>query len=258
MKVLIFRTKAEATERAGDLIAQTVMSNPSCTLGLATGGTMEPLYAGLRARNDTLDCSRVTTFNLDEYVGLSPSHPQSYHAYMTEQLFDHLNFKPSNTHLPVGDVSDPEDEANRYESLVRKSGGIDLQLLGIGTNGHIGFNEPCSSLGSRTRLKTLTSATRDANARFFDDEEMVPRYAITMGIKTILDAKEIVVLATGPNKAAACHKMIEGPISAYWPASVLQFHPNVTALLDEDAAADLELRDYLETVHPAGKDVKLV
>lgn len=258
MKVLIFPTKAEAIEKAGDLITEKIRSNPTCTLGLATGGTMEPLYARLRAKGESLDCSRVTTFNLDEYVGIGPSHPQSYHAYMRLQLFDHLNFDPSNTHIPIGDAPDLEQEADRYERAVQDSGGIDLQLLGIGANGHIGFNEPCSSLGSRTRLKTLTSATRDANARFFKDHEVVPRYAITMGIKTILDAKEVVVLATGSKKAKACREMIEGAVSSYWPASALQLHPKVTALLDEEAAADLELREYLETVHPAGRDVKVV
>lgn len=257
MKVLIFQSKSEAILKADDIIAQKVMKNPTCTLGLATGGTMEPLYARLRARGKTLDCSRVSTFNLDEYVGLNPSHPQSYHVYMNEQLFDHLEFDQSNIHLPVGDTLNPEQEADRYENAVAASGGIDLQLLGIGTNGHIGFNEPCSSLGSRTRLKTLTKATRDANARFFSEDEPVPRLAITMGIKTILEAKEILVLAFGAQKAAACRAMIEGAISSYWPASALQFHPKVTALLDEEAAADLELRDYLETVHPSGQDVKV-
>lgn len=258
MKVLIFQTKSEAIEKAADLITKKVLSSPSCKLGLATGGTMEPVYERLRSQSETLDCSGISTFNLDEYVGLSPSHPQSYHAYMKEQLFDHFNFKLSNTHIPIGNASDPEEEAKRYESTIQTSGGIDLQLLGVGTNGHIGFNEPCSSLGSRTRLKTLTSATRDANARFFEDGETVPRLAITMGIKTILDAKEIVVLATGANKAAACRQMIEGAVSAYWPASALQFHPKVTVLLNEEAAADLELRDYLETVHPEGQDAKVV
>lgn len=257
MKVLIFPSKEAACQKVCDELAMRIRTKPASTLGLATGGTMEPVYERLREKGSRIDVSAVSTFNLDEYVGLSTDHTQSYHHYMSEHLFDHLNFDRSRTRIPLGSAQDPEIEAVRYEQSIVESGGIDLQLLGIGKNGHIGFNEPGSSLGSRTRIKTLTRATRQANARFFDNSEDVPRFAITMGIQTILDAREIVVLATGEAKAEACHQMIEGAVSSYWPASALQLHPKVTAVLDEAAASKLELREYLETVHPEGQEAKI-
>lgn len=257
MKVLIFRTAEEASRKVSETFIKRIHDAPDSVLGLATGGTMEPVYDHLRQHGRDIDFSRLTTFNLDEYVGLSSHHPQSYHHYMGSQLFNHLNFDTAKTHLPAGDARSPEQEARRYEETIVASGGIDLQLLGIGANGHIGFNEPSSSLGSRTRVKTLTNVTRQANARFFGPDENVPRYAITMGIQTILDAKEILVLSTGPGKAEASHQMIEGAVSAKWPASALQMHPNVTVVLDEAAASKLELRDYFETVHPQGQEVSL-
>lgn len=257
MKVLIFPDAARATSRAADEILAAVRANPASVLGLATGGTMEPLYALLRERREEASFAEVTTFNLDEYVGLAPQHPQSYAAYMARHLFDHLDVDRTRTHLPRGDAASPTDEALRYDRLIAEAGGIDLQLLGLGANGHIGFNEPVSSLGSRTRIKTLTARTRADNARFFGPGEAVPAYAITMGIATIMEARSVVLLATGPSKAAAARMMIEGPVSAFCPASILQFHARATVILDEAAGSELALREYYAVVHPDGEEVDL-
>lgn len=254
MKVLILKTAEEATERAADLVAAAVRQKPDIVLGLATGGTMLPLYQALRrkCREDGTSFARSRTFNLDEYVGLSPEHPCSYHRYMRDELFDHIDIDLANTHLPAGDASDPVTEADRYEALIANSGGIDLQLLGIGRNGHIGFNEPTSSLGSRTRIKTLTEDTRRANQRYFSKYEDIPRFAITMGVATILESRTTILLATGAAKQAAVAAMIEGPISASCPASALQLHRNATIVLDASAAGSLELMAYYQHVHPDG------
>ncbi|WP_108485390.1 glucosamine-6-phosphate deaminase [Oceaniglobus ichthyenteri] len=251
MKVLILPDAAQAVGRVTREIRDLVAQRPDARLGLATGGTMEPVYAALVAGD--VDLSRVTTFNLDEYVGLGPDHPQSYRAYMNTRLFGPKNMPAAQTHLPRGDADDPAAEAARYEAAICE-GGIDLQLLGLGANGHIGFNEPSSSLGSLTRVKTLTNSTRDANARFFGPGEDVPRYAITMGIATIMQARHVVLLATGAAKADAVAAMIEGPITAICPASILQMHPRATIVVDEAAAARLTLRDYYQTVHPGGAE----
>lgn len=254
MRILILPDRSAAAERAADMIAAEVRRHPRAVLGLATGGTMEPVYAALvsRARAGLFDPGEVRTFNLDEYVGLAPSHPQSYRSYMTERLFAPLGLPEARTCLPRGDAADPDAEAAAYDAAIAAAGGIDLQLLGIGANGHIGFNEPTSSLRSRTRVKTLTLTTLEANARFFGPAEIVPRFAITMGIGTILEARSVVLLATGGGKADAVAAMVEGPVSARWPASALQFHPRCTVICDEEAAAKLELRSYYETVHPGG------
>ncbi|MFV0492967.1 MAG: glucosamine-6-phosphate deaminase [Pseudorhodobacter sp.] len=257
MKVLIFPDKAKAITRTAAALRAAVTRKPDTVLGLATGGTMEPVYAALADKPGGCSFSRVTTFNLDEYVGLAPEHPQSYRSYMRRHLFDHLDFDPAKTHLPHGAASNPEAEAGAYETLITRAGGIDLQLLGLGANGHIGFNEPGSSLGSPTRIKTLTQKTRNDNARFFGPDETVPRYAITMGIRTITFAREILLLAVGSAKAAAAEAMIEGPVSAFCPASALQFHPRATIVLDEESAACLKLRDYYEVVHPQGEEIHL-
>jgi len=256
MKVLVLPDAAAATARAADILTEAIAARPDLVLGLATGGTMAPLYVALveRYRAGALSLAQVTSFNLDEYVGLAPDHPCSYHRTMAEALFDLTDIATGATHLPRGDAPDPKAEANRYEQQIRAAGGIDLQLLGIGTNGHIGFNEPTSSLASRTRIKTLTDATREANRRFFDNAEAVPRFAITMGIATILEARSCVLLATGAAKAKAVAAMIEGPVSAACPASALQLHPQATIILDRDAAAELRLTEYYLHVHPGGLD----
>ena len=257
MKVLILPDAAAATRRAGDLVLDAIRANPALVLGLATGGTMEPVYQHLARNRGDLSFARVTTFNLDEYVGLSPTHPQSYHTYMQERLFAHIDIDQARTHLPKGDTGDPVSEAARYDAAIAAAGGIQMQVLGLGANGHIGFNEPTSSLGSRTRVKTLTARTRADNARFFASPEDVPRFAITMGIATIMEAQEIVLLATGPAKSHAAAAMIEGPLCALCPASVLQWHPKATIILDEAAAKDLTLRDYFHEVHAHGAEASL-
>ena len=256
MKILIHQTKATATDAAAGLIADRLARQPDTVLGLATGGTMESLYADLIARHRAgqVSFARATSFNLDEYVGLAPDHPASYWRYMREKLFDHVDMDPARAHLPRGDAPDPEAEAARFEAAIVAAGDIGLQLLGLGLNGHIGFNEPTSSLSSLTRIKTLTRSTRDANARFFDRADDVPRLAITMGIGTILRAQEVVLLAYGAEKAEVVARMIEGPIAAACPATALQMHRKVTIVLDEAAAGALTLRDYYEQVHPRVED----
>lgn len=256
MKVLICDTAAAAATRAAHIIRDAVQRRPGLVLGLATGTTMEPVYAELRAMiaEGALDLTAITTFNLDEYVGLPGDHPQSYRATMKRLLFDPAGLSAARTHLPDGMAADPAAEAEAYEAAISRAGGIDLQLLGIGANGHIGFNEPTSSLGSRTRVKTLTKGTRHANERVFDPGDEPPRRAITMGIRTILEARTCVLLATGTGKARPVANAIEGPVSAACPASGLQLHPSATMILDPEAAADLKMRDYYETVHPGGQE----
>jgi glucosamine-6-phosphate deaminase len=179
----------------------------------------------------------VTTFNLDEYVGLPPEHDQSYHYFMWENLFKHINVDARYVHIPHGMADDVEGHCDWYEEQIEKRGGIDLQILGIGGNGHIAFNEPGSSLGSRTRIKTLTEKTRQDNARFFSSMDEVPKFAITMGIGTIMDAKKLVMLANGKSKAQAIKNTIEGPISAMVPATIVQMHQHAMVLADEDACS---------------------
>ncbi len=190
----------------------------------------------------------MTTFNLDEYVGLDPRHPQSYRRFMEEHLFRHVDLEPARTHLPDGMRENPHEAGPEYEARIRAAGGIDLQILGIGANGHIGFNEPTSSLGSRTRVKTLTAKTLEDNRRFFRDGEFQPRLAITMGIATIMEARKIVLLATGRAKADAVRHAVEGPVTSLCPASALQWHPNTTVVIDREAAEKLEYMDYYRSV----------
>lgn len=259
MRVLILPDRGAATARAADLIGEALARQPESVLGLATGGTMEPLYAEFAARHRRGEVSfaRTRSFNLDEYVGLAPGHPQSYHRYMREHLFGRVDFAHGATRLPDGSAPDPHAEAEAYEAAIAVAGGIDLQLLGLGRNGHIGFNEPTSSLNSRTRVKTLAESTRRANARFFGAGEEPPRYAITMGLATILDAHEALLLAVGAEKAEAVRATVEGPVSAFTPGSVLQLHRRVTVVLDREAAGELRLRDYYHEVHPDGAPARV-
>ena len=252
MKVLIHETEGTATDCVAGLFADRLARQPDTVLGLATGGTMEAVYDRLIARHKAgeMSMAQATSFNLDEYVGLPPDHPCSYWHYMREKLFDHVDIDPARAFLPHGDAPDAAVEAERYEAAIVQAGDVGLQLLGLGANGHIGFNEPTSSLVSHTRIKTLTRSTREANARYFDSFDDVPRLAITMGIGTIMRAEEIVLLAFGAAKADVVAKMIEGPISAACPASVLQMHRKVTVVIDEAAASKLALRAYYEEVHP--------
>jgi glucosamine-6-phosphate deaminase len=191
----------------------------------------------------------VTTFNLDEYVGLPPEHDHSYHTFMWENLFRHINVAKKNVHIPDGLAKDIPKECAKYEKQILAAGGIDLQVLGIGTDGHIGFNEPTSSLASRTRIKTLTAQTRKDNARFFGSEEQVPQHCITMGIGTIMEARQNLLLAFGKGKARAIAEAVEGPVTSLNPASVLQLHPTATVCLDTGAASLLTRADYYRGVY---------
>lgn len=253
MRVIVEKTSKEACVRAAQRIAKLVRKKPNCVLGLATGGTPVQTYAELARlhREEELDFSRVTSFNLDEYVGLPPTHEQSYRYFMQEHLFGHINIRRDQTYVPDGRALDFEQYCQRYEQMIIDAGGIDLQLLGIGSDGHIAFNEPGSSLGSRTRLKTLTSDTIRDNARFFGGEQYVPRLAVTMGVGTILDARQCLLLATGGSKSEAIRAAIEGPVSAQVTASALQLHRDVIVILDEEAAGQLVRRDYYEEVEQA-------
>jgi glucosamine-6-phosphate deaminase len=247
MEVIIQPTPADCSRTAAAIFLDLLRRKPSAVLGLATGGTPLELYRLLLEAN--LDWSEVTTFNLDEYLGVPPEHPQSYHAYMWENLFAKINIRPDRVHLPDGMTQDVPGFCQGYEEAIRKAGGIDLQLLGIGTEGHIGFNEPGSSLSSRTRIKTLTPQTREDNARFFGDPDSVPFHVITMGIGTIMDARQTLLLAFGENKAKAVAAAVEGPITASQPASILQMHPRAIVCIDEAAASRLKRQDYYRWVY---------
>jgi len=231
---------------AADQIANVVRQQPAAVLGLATGGTPVRCYRELIRlhQTDGLDFSAIRTFNLDEYYRLPASDPNSYRQFMQEQLFEKINIPQEQTHVPDGMTDDCDAFCEHYERLIRQAGGIDLQLLGIGTDGHIAFNEPGSSLASRTRLKSLAAETIRDNARFFGSESDVPRLAITMGVGTIMEAKQCLLLATGENKATAIRDAIEGPVTARVTASALQWHPNTLAVLDAAAASKLEFADY--------------
>jgi len=251
MLVILKRDDEEINLQAARLIASAVRKKPALALGLATGGTMVGVYKNLVALHEqgALDFSRVVTFNLDEYLGIPPAHPRSFHHFMRENFFAHVNIDPRNIHIPDGTIRGNYDEyCASYEEAIRKAGGIELQLLGIGRNGHIGFNEPTSSIGSRTRLKVLSQETLDDNSKFFAPGEDSPRCAITMGIGTILEARKVLLLATGASKAEAVAKSIEGPITSAVSASALQLHPDVTFIIDDAAASRLTQRDYYHRV----------
>ncbi len=241
MLVIKRKSYEDISLEAAKIVADRLRKKPDLVLGLATGSTPIGLYKALidMHKREGLDFSRVTTFNLDEYVGLPPTHDQSYRYFMNENLFKHINVDPRFTHVPDGMANDIEAHCDWYEQRIRDAGGIDVQILGIGSNGHIAFNEPGSSLGSRTRIKTLTDRTVRDNARFFGSMDDVPRYAITMGIGTIMEAKEIVLLASGEGKANALKAACEGPITHMCPASVCQMHRKAFFLIDEAAASML-------------------
>lgn len=247
MEVIIQPTAAVAAALTARLIARALQAKPNLVLGLATGRTMELVYAELvrRHREDGLDFSLCRSFNLDEYVGLAPDHPDSYRQYMNHHLFRHVNIDPRNTHVPCGTAPDLNAECAHYERLIRECDGIDLQLLGIGTDGHIGFNEPLSSLSSRTRVKALTPDTRRSNAAMFSgDASRVPARAITMGVGTIQESRRCLLLVTGAAKAAILARAVEGPIAAMVTGSALQLHPRCTVIVDEAAATALQGTEY--------------
>lgn len=249
--MIIQKDAEQASVVAARIVGRLVREKPDAVLGLATGSTPVRLYRELIRlhREEGLDFSRVTTFNLDEYVGLAPDHPASYRVFMQVNLFDHVNIPASNVHIPDGTASDIPAHCQAYEDAITAAGGIDLQVLGIGSDGHLGFNEPTSSLASRTRIKTLTEGTRRDNACFFASIRDVPRHCITMGMGTILDSRVCLLLAFGAAKANAVAKSVEGPITAMIPGSALQLHRHVHVLLDEAAAAGLEKLDYYHWVY---------
>jgi glucosamine-6-phosphate deaminase len=243
VRVWIFATPKKAARALAGDIARTIVENPRLVLGLPTGRTPVPLYGELVAlhRKRALDLSRVTTFNLDEFLGLDAADPHSYRAFMQRHLFDHVNVKARRIQFLDGRPSDAGKECDKYERALRRAGGIDLLLLGLGTNGHIGFNEPGKTLVARTHRATLSAATRRANASWFgNDLAAVPREALSMGMATILGARHIVLLATGRRKARAVERLLNGPITTRLPASLLQLHANVEVWLDRAAAATLD------------------
>jgi glucosamine-6-phosphate deaminase len=250
MEIIIQKSYEEISKSAAEVVAEVVNNKPDAVLGLATGSTPLGLYKELirRHKEEGLDFSHVTTFNLDEYVGLAPNHDQSYHYFMHENLFRHINVPPENVHVPSGTTSNYRAFCDWYEQRIVDAGGIDVQVLGIGSDGHIAFNEPGSSLGSRTRLKTLAEQTIDDNARFFASKDDVPIYAITMGVGTILEAEKLLLVANGANKADAIADAIEGPVSASCTASALQLHPDAVYFIDGAAAAKLKMREYYEWI----------
>ena len=252
MEIIISQTAEESSVLAARVIARQVREKPDSVLGLATGSTPIRMYQELirMHREEGLDFSRVTTFNLDEYVGLPRTHDQSYYYFMQEQLFQHINIPAENIHIPDGMAADIPAHCAQYEAQILEAGGIDIQVLGIGSDGHIAFNEPTSSLSSRTRIKTLTEQTIEDNSRFFDgDETQVPRHCITMGIGTIMEARMNLLLAFGDGKSEAIVQTVEGPISSMVPASILQHHQSAKAFIDEAAASQLKLKDYYKWVY---------
>lgn len=254
MEVIIKTNRDQACQVGAKIMARIIRRTYAPVLGLATGSTPLPLYRELvrMHKEEGLSFKRVTTFNLDEYVGIAPSHPGSFRSCMEDHLFKHVDLDPAATHLPDGAAADLPSACLSYERMIRDSGGIDIQLLGLGGDGHLAFNEPTSSLRSRTRLKTLTDGTRRANAEPFGSPEKVPHHVITMGLGTIMDAKSCLLLAFGRGKAAAVREMIEGPVSASCPGSILQMHEHAIVILDEEAAANLSRAAYFKEVY-AGK-----
>ncbi len=237
MNMLTFPSEAELNEAAAGVITDLVRTKPHAVIGLATGGTPVGIYRTMirSYQNGMVSYQQVTTFNLDEYVGCSVEDPQSYACYMQEHLFRHIDVQPMNIHIPDGSVRDPEAECRRYDERLEAVGQLDLQLLGLGHNGHIGFNEPDHSLISSTHVVALRDETRQANARFFDDPGRVPTHAITMGVGAILKAKKILLVVKGSDKADIVHRALTGEIKTECPASLLQTHPNLVVMMDEEA-----------------------
>ncbi|WP_314507840.1 glucosamine-6-phosphate deaminase [uncultured Microbacterium sp.] len=243
-EIVIVADAVAAGAVVADEIARLVRAQPDAVLGLATGSTPVPVYEALPARLAGVDVSRVRAFALDEYVGLDPAHPESYRSVLAREVVEPLGLDPARVEVPNGALEGIEHAGDDYERAIADAGGVDLQILGIGTDGHIGFNEPGSSFASLTRVKTLTGQTREDNARFFDSVDDVPRHCITQGLGTILRARHLVLLAFGTGKAQAVAGAVEGPVTASLPASAIQLHPHATVVLDEAAASDLRFGEY--------------
>lgn len=260
MEVIICKTYDAMSRAAAQVVAQVLNEKPNAVLGMATGSTPLGIYQELvrMHRQESLDFSQVTTFNLDEYVGLPTTHEQSYHRFMHENFFQHVNIPKQNIHIPSGTTSNYRAFCQWYENRIEQCGGIDVQILGIGSDGHIAFNEPGSSLSSRTRLKTLAKQTIDDNARFFSSREQVPVYAITMGVGTIMEARKLLLLANGAKKAEAVAAAVEGPVSSMVTASALQMHEDATVFADDPAASKLKMREYYEWIQAKKPDAPRV
>ncbi len=241
MRFYVTEDYAQMSRRAASIIAAQVASKPDCVLGLATGSSPVGAYENLVKWNKdgTISFSEVRSVNLDEYIGLSPEHDQSYRYFMQSNLFDHVDIKPENTNVPNGLASDPEQAAVDYEKIIASMNGVDLQLLGLGHNGHIAFNEPCDEFIMDTHVVDLTESTIQANARFFASADEVPRQAMTMGIRSIMKAKKILVVVAGADKAEAVYKSFAGPVTPQVPASILQLHNDVTVVGDKAAMSKL-------------------
>jgi glucosamine-6-phosphate deaminase len=249
MQIVICESADAVAEQASCWVKAMIQQKPNAVLGLATGSTPIQLYQRLvtEHKQGELSFKNVTSFNLDEYHQIEASNPKSYRSFMNKHLFNHLDINIDNTFLPTCNSSqNPRAQGLAYEQAIKQAGGIDLQILGIGANGHIGFNEPSSSLSSRTRIKTLTKQTLKDNSRLFKPDEMQPDKAMTMGIATIMDARYVLLMATAKNKAAAIKSMITGPVSANCPASILQMHENAVIIIDKDAASELSEQEYFQ------------
>jgi glucosamine-6-phosphate deaminase len=242
LKLIRTNSYEELSHQAAAEIISKLKANSRLKLGLATGSTPAGLYKNLidDHKSNLTSYKEVNTFNLDEYIGISKKDPNSYHYFMCENLFNHIDIPLEQTHIPDGTASDLEEESRRYEHFIQEHGGIDLQILGIGQNGHIGFNEPGTSFDSRTHIIQLAESTRKANSRFFDSLEDVPTQAITMGISSIMESKEVFLLVSGAGKAEALARLVNGEVTEQFPASVLKRHPNVTIFADHEACASLD------------------
>jgi len=249
MQVIIYDDAKGVADSAAEWVSTLIQQKESPVLGLATGSTPISLYKALVEQHKLGKTSfaNVTSFNLDEYFDIAQDNPQSYRSFMNENLFDHVDINSNKTFLPTcNSEQNPREQGVAYEELIKQAGGVDLQILGIGANGHIGFNEPSSSFASRTRIKTLTQQTLTDNSRLFKADEEQPTLAMTMGIATIMDARYVLLMATGKNKAQAVKDMVTGALSANCPASVLQQHENAIILLDKEAASELEDQSYYQ------------
>jgi glucosamine-6-phosphate deaminase len=243
-EVVILPRAEEGGRLVAGAIVELIGAKPDAVLGLATGSTPLPVYRALADASRGVDVSRVRGFGLDEYVGLPEGHPESYRSVIDRDVVEPVGLDPRRIHMPNGASATIQTAGDEYEAAIRASGGVDLQILGIGTDGHLGFNEPGSSFASLTRVKTLTEQTRRDNSRFFDSVDDVPRHCITQGVGTILRARHLVLLAFGEAKAQALRAAVEGPVSASVPASAIQLHAHVTVVVDEAAASELERADY--------------
>ena len=247
IRLIVAEDYNQLSQKAAQLVAQQIQQKPASVIGFATGSTPLGLYQELVAmyQNKEITFNQITSFNLDEYLGLSRNHPQSYYRFMWDHLFSHVGMEDRRINFPPGIFQDGQSICEQYEDEMEKSGGIDLQILGIGVNGHIGFNEPSEAFTLQTHVVELAEETIHANARFFDNEDEVPRYAITMGVRSIMRARSILLLASGENKAEAIQKMFTDKADPQVPASILQLHSNVTLLVDKEAASLLEERSII-------------